>query len=169
MQDSRSGELQRATALERIKDRYFLAVTLYPMTSPQVAVTIRNRFELTTSEKPAWNRTRKLVQMDIPLSSASILLFFILVQRSLQQCYARSGGISPHDIPCTEFATDSDPAVPCCEAGRKCTSNRMCVSTDVDTDLKRGTCTDESWNSPHCPQYCLKCKLSSLLTRETGD
>ncbi|TIA75983.1 hypothetical protein D6C76_05855 [Aureobasidium pullulans] len=34
-------------------------------------------------------------------------------------------------------------------------SNRLCSGTEGDGNPSRGSCTDESWESGNCPQYCL--------------
>ncbi|KAH0194669.1 hypothetical protein KCV03_g259, partial [Aureobasidium melanogenum] len=53
--------------------------------------------------------------------------------------------------------SDSDSAVPCCEPGRSCLPNGMCSSSDTDSNLMQASCTDKSWESAHCPEFC-NCK-----------
>jgi hypothetical protein len=71
-----------------------------------------------------------------------------------QKCYFRSGQLDVNDIPCTNLTTLSDVDVPCCAPGRQCLENRICSNTTGDPDPSRGSCTDWSWQSGNCPQFC---------------
>jgi len=51
----------------------------------------------------------------------------------------------------------------CCEEGYTCLSNNICMfnssaSIQLQNDgveYVRGACTDENWNSPSCPKFCI--------------
>ncbi|KAL2130337.1 hypothetical protein VTI74DRAFT_6588 [Chaetomium olivicolor] len=68
-----------------------------------------------------------------------------------KQCFFPNGQQAANDFPCDPNAADS----PCCggSVGGVCLTNKLCRSPDGNTI--RGSCTDKSWNSPECPQYCL--------------
>jgi len=72
----------------------------------------------------------------------------------LQPCYAPNGDLAQGgNFPCF---LDQDVS-PCCGEGSICEASGLCKvagSTGV-SDLIRGSCTDRTWNSPECPQYCL--------------
>lgn len=105
-------------------------------------------------DEPALHTIWKITTMRIPYSSTLLLLLSALVQYSLQQCYHHDGSIAVHDIQCTEFASGSDSAVPCCEPGRSCLTNGMCSNSATDDNLMQGSCTDKSFESAHCPKFC---------------
>ena len=74
-------------------------------------------------------------------------------------CYAPDGTYEPDDVPCLPDQEDSF----CCQAGYVCLSNKLCYATSASKDYdpknpngrtRRG-CTDPSWDSPECPQFCL--------------
>ena len=44
---------------------------------------------------------------------------------------------------------------PCCPQDESYLANGLCVGK-IPNVLYRATCTDPSWKSPNCPQYCLK-------------
>ncbi|KAF2102496.1 hypothetical protein NA57DRAFT_52068 [Rhizodiscina lignyota] len=69
-------------------------------------------------------------------------------------CYGPNGTLG-NNLPCFP---DADVSF-CCGTGWICTTNLLCVSPFADlagnfSTLQRGTCTDQSWNSPACPSYC---------------
>lgn len=71
-----------------------------------------------------------------------------------KQCYL-PGGLKSGDIPCDPNAEHSM----CCKDANHCLSNGLCLDVDDATPDQgimyvRGTCTDQNWNSPFCPQHC---------------
>jgi hypothetical protein len=72
-----------------------------------------------------------------------------------QTCYWPDATIVDHNyIPCTNTTTTGT-YTPCCIVGDYCFSNGLCLGTGSMTTY-RGSCTDRSWASPDCPQYCLE-------------
>ncbi|EED15663.1 hypothetical protein TSTA_051010 [Talaromyces stipitatus ATCC 10500] len=66
-------------------------------------------------------------------------------------CYYPDGSIAQNDMPCGN-GTD----VACCGAGGICLSNGLCMDVGQPNTLARSSCTDKSWNSRNCPNYCLQ-------------
>ena len=68
-------------------------------------------------------------------------------------CYFSDGDISPADTPCDDEATDTF----CCFNRQACLSNKICLTGNVNgvDQYARGTCTDQSWVSGECPNFCL--------------
>ncbi|GJC96180.1 hypothetical protein ColKHC_05006 [Colletotrichum higginsianum] len=81
------------------------------------------------------------------------LLFLCLLQITsvVAKCYFPDGNAVPGDFPCDPDADDS----PCCHGGlgSACLSNKLCRGPNGNT--VRGSCSDESWNSPLCAHYCM--------------
>lgn len=82
-----------------------------------------------------------------------------LVRSVLSQapCYSPNGTLQPDDVPCYPSAKVSV----CCSRGWTCLSNAVCLLIQ-DSDWPhlnvgstyRGSCTDASWNSTECPNFC---------------
>ena len=72
-------------------------------------------------------------------------------RRAVEQraCYYPNGNIALPDAACDPSASVS----PCCGGGVGCLDSKMCQSSDES--LIRGSCTDPTWKSPDCPDYCL--------------
>ncbi|KAF7556427.1 hypothetical protein G7Z17_g1409 [Cylindrodendrum hubeiense] len=72
-------------------------------------------------------------------------------------CYYPNGDSASNDTACNPDDTYS----PCCGDGYACLSDGVCQATgdeaqsDDATEYVRGSCTDESWESDSCPQFCL--------------
>jgi hypothetical protein len=68
-------------------------------------------------------------------------------------CYSPNGALGPGNYPCFLGQAVS----PCCGAGSICEASGLCkVPGSVGvSQLIRGLCTDSSWTSAQCPQYCL--------------
>ncbi|KAI9854921.1 MAG: hypothetical protein M1824_006490 [Vezdaea acicularis] len=74
-----------------------------------------------------------------------------------KNCFLPNGALRGDDSPCDPNAEDS----PCCwqSLGYECLDNGLCVgngTANVSPQIIRGTCTDPTWKSPKCPQYCLE-------------
>lgn len=64
-------------------------------------------------------------------------------------CYFPNG-----DIAWNNYACDlSTPVSHCCGVSMICLNNQICRS-DMGNNI-RGACTDQTWKSSDCPQYCL--------------
>jgi hypothetical protein len=86
---------------------------------------------------------------------ALLLVLFSPVQgQGQKKCYFHNGDLAAFDIPCTNLTTLDDADIPCCGSGRQCLENRMCSSVEGDPNPSRGSCTDQSWQSGNCPQFC---------------
>ena len=74
----------------------------------------------------------------------------VLTRRASESpsCYFPNGVIAPTDYACNPSANVS----PCCGFDMICLDNKICQS--ISGDNFRGTCTDQTWKSPGCPQFC---------------
>ncbi|EME87833.1 uncharacterized protein MYCFIDRAFT_209624 [Pseudocercospora fijiensis CIRAD86] len=63
------------------------------------------------------------------------------------KCYYPDGTLSTTDSPCNNSAEFSA----CCKSSAYCLSNGLCLENGI---LNRESCTDQSWTSSSCPQYC---------------
>lgn len=70
----------------------------------------------------------------------------------VMKCYSPNGKLAASDFPC--FLAQDTSA--CCGAGGVCLSNGLCepVNAVGVSEIIRGTCTDPTWTSSSCPQYC---------------
>lgn len=73
----------------------------------------------------------------------------IIMVESNALCYFVNGDIAFGAIPCFPTLTNS----PCCWHNLDCLANGLCINPQTNGTL-RGTCTDDSWKSAFCPQYC---------------
>lgn len=73
-----------------------------------------------------------------------------------QTCYYPDGSIAQGDKPCGN-GTD----VACCGSGGICLSNGLCMDVAQPNTLARSSCTDKSWTSGNCPNYCLQGESAS--------
>lgn len=87
---------------------------------------------------------------------AAVPLFqFVSVEAA---CYYPNGDLNPDDVPCNSSA---DASV-CCGRGWTCLSNGVCMlgqdssvgSISRIGSTYRTSCTDRSWNSTACPDFC---------------
>ena len=72
-----------------------------------------------------------------------------------QTCYNPDGTFSG-DIPCWSVSTASA----CCGPGWECLPNNICKNHMGD--LSRGSCTDQTWESTGCPQFCYGTRVPTL-------
>jgi hypothetical protein len=86
------------------------------------------------------------------VARTTILLTQLLLgfSRAQKRCYYPNGEWSEKDFPCDP---DAETSV-CCWGlpGVACLSNKLCVNPNGS--IVRGSCTDQSWLSGDCPQYC---------------
>lgn len=73
-----------------------------------------------------------------------------------QTCYFPDGSVSLGFTPCHSASTG---ASACCAEMDVCLDNKLCLSQSGQQDLTRGSCTDKTWGSPECSQYCSDGKL----------
>ncbi|KAF4545218.1 uncharacterized protein LTHEOB_5629 [Lasiodiplodia theobromae] len=83
----------------------------------------------------------------IPLLTATL---FLLAVRAANTCYYPDGSVADKDIPCSS----SSSGAACCPQGWQCLDDGICHFDEEDW-ITRYTCTDRSWDSAACPQYCL--------------
>ena len=78
------------------------------------------------------------------------VLHFQLVDAALK-CYYPDGSEAEGDSPCDP---DADVSF-CCRSSSdsSCLNNLLCQ--DGTGRVIRGSCSDQSWSDPACPQYCL--------------
>ena len=90
--------------------------------------------------------------------SLVVLSFFLsgLLSLSHQTCFNQAGTAVPDDHSCS----DTDEFSFCCGEGWNCLEDFVCIYNGTNDPgvaqgtLARGTCTDQSWQSPNCPHYC---------------
>ncbi|KAK8207554.1 hypothetical protein IWZ01DRAFT_370465 [Phyllosticta capitalensis] len=71
---------------------------------------------------------------------------------SVPRCYYPNGDIATNDYACYLNTTESF----CCTQNVKCLDNKICDSIDpVHYRYNRGTCTDKTWTSDACPNFCV--------------
>ncbi|KAM0797565.1 hypothetical protein BDR22DRAFT_824195 [Usnea florida] len=84
----------------------------------------------------------------------SLVVFLgIVVMADAQMCYSPDGTAFPTDSPC-HSPSIVDGASACCNTHDVCLNNGLCLSQAGGEFIYRGTCTDQSWHSPNCSQYC---------------
>ena len=83
----------------------------------------------------------------------TILLLFEVVNCTL--CYYPDGTLATLDSPCFP---DADVSF-CCGNGTACLADQLCYNDGYI----RGSCTDKTWNSPECPQFCGQGTFISLV------
>ena len=69
-----------------------------------------------------------------------------------QTCYFPDGSISYRDTPCR--ASSYGQASPCCAVMDICLDNALCLAQQGSEVISRGSCTDSTWRSTECAQYC---------------
>ncbi|RAR05697.1 hypothetical protein DDE83_007265 [Stemphylium lycopersici] len=85
-----------------------------------------------------------------------LLLFAFQVSSAVAACYFPNGDVIEADTPCNS----SGPST-CCGEGFACVSNNLCMVTEHydagpgQSTYVRGSCTDKTWESDECPQFCL--------------
>jgi hypothetical protein len=86
-----------------------------------------------------------------------VLLFVSLLRTSAAICYYPNGDPSPQDLPCQDETDHST----CCGPGYACLSNHICMATGLERQIPnaakydRGSCTDKTWRSSQCPNFCV--------------
>lgn len=94
----------------------------------------------------------------LPLPRSILILLSLLNTGSLGQtgvpiCYFpnhKTANLNNYDNYACSLSSNVSA---CCAAGSVCLSNGLCQSGT--NEVIRGSCTDQTWTSPDCPQYCL--------------
>ncbi|KAL6869340.1 hypothetical protein ACO1O0_000665 [Amphichorda felina] len=101
--------------------------------------------------------------MRIARSISLLLVAFALPVQPV--CYYPNGDASNQDVPCN----DGDDESTCCGPGLACLGNNLCMATGVGiqsptmkSTYVRGTCTDRSWRSGNCPNFCINDEVDRL-------
>ena len=76
-----------------------------------------------------------------------LLVILALSSHTNATCYTPRGAIAESDLPCDTTAAESV----CCPVGSTCSANKVCMIND---EPYRGSCTDKSFNSPACTNFC---------------
>ncbi|KAK4196888.1 hypothetical protein QBC40DRAFT_3836 [Triangularia verruculosa] len=80
---------------------------------------------------------------------------------AVNKCFYPGGGESLDDVPC-----DADAEVSVCcgssASGGACLSNKLCMGTDGK--MSRGSCTDKTFLSPECPNFCSVLRQGIVVT-----
>ena len=73
------------------------------------------------------------------------------IKRNVEQplCYQPDGTLAWGDYACDLSNSDST----CCGGSMICLNNQMCWS-ESEGAYYRGSCTDKTWKSSNCPQFC---------------
>ena len=93
----------------------------------------------------------------ISLRVFPFLLFTVFISLTSAICYYPNGDASPQDLPCNDETDHST----CCGPGYACLSNNICVPTGLEKQIPnaakyvRGSCTDKTWRSGDCPNFCV--------------
>lgn len=80
-----------------------------------------------------------------------------LVQSASAIRYYPNGAITQSDVACSEVTTESA----CCSVGYVCLSNGiymqtyLSIASDSESSYVRGSCTDQTWRSSFCPNFCV--------------
>lgn len=95
----------------------------------------------------------------------SFFTFALCLQEIWGMCYFPNGDNSPRAVPCHENAIESF----CCAPHQGCLSNKLCFVNPTETDpanfvYARGSCTDKTWKSGACADFCLGSSLTHPLS-----
>ena len=77
----------------------------------------------------------------------------IVIMTNAQTCYSPDGSVMARDTPC-HSPSIGDGASACCDHGDVCLDNNLCLAQGGGELISRGSCTDHTWQSPECSQYC---------------
>lgn len=75
---------------------------------------------------------------------------------SAEACYYPDGSVAALDTPCHSSSTGGG-ASACCTYPDICLDNKLCLAQGGVSDaavISRGSCTDQTWKSSGCSQYC---------------
>lgn len=84
----------------------------------------------------------------LPFLCFSILQ--LVASISAQTCYYPDGSEATGNRPCNTSTTYSA----CCSTTDYCLTNGLCFDAGSNNYMTRDSCTDSSWKSNYCPQFC---------------
>lgn len=86
------------------------------------------------------------------------VLVYLIIEAVAATCFYPNHDVANNDMPCDSSKTDSN----CCGPGYACLSNKVCRQAHQDSSgafmpytYGRGSCTDRTWTSSSCPQFCI--------------
>jgi hypothetical protein len=88
-----------------------------------------------------------------PVLHVLLSLLVFRVTHVVATCYNPDGSTTMEDVPCSSGHQSS-----CCHPGWACLSNGLCRNLNAPNDTVgyvRGSCTDQSWRSGYCPNFCI--------------
>ena len=149
---------------------------LQPLPSMDLSTSAFCYFSILSTAKYRILSTRELIESLLP-TLAKIMQSFILIAISTcilgkvstisaQTCFFPNGDVASRDRPCR--ASSSDQASACCAYMDVCLDNNLCLAQQGNEVVSRGSCTDQSWQSGACPQYCQDGKFSHPLFQVQG-
>ena len=94
-----------------------------------------------------------MLAMNIFLAVLFVSFLGNITMTNAQTCYYPDGSVAPPDTPCHSPSV-GDGASACCNHGDVCLDNNLCLAQSSGELITRGSCTDETWQSPECSQYC---------------
>ena len=120
--------------------------------SPRAPGPLLNRSSSSHSQTLAAIRT---FEMCITLLQFAFTIWLVALRQTAAQgtqCYYPNGNLAPSHTPCNTSMGFSW----CCLSTDVCLSNRLCFqqSETYTNRIGRGSCTDSTWKSDNCPQYC---------------
>ena len=101
------------------------------------------------------------IMYKLVLIAVSVCLLEKAVTVGAQTCYFPDGSVAGRDTPCR--APTSDQASACCAYSDICLDNNLCLGQNGSQSISRGSCTDQTWHSSECPQYCQDGKMPIFL------
>lgn len=84
----------------------------------------------------------------LPFLCLSVLQ--LVASTSAQTCYYPDGSEAAGNRPCNTSTTYSA----CCSTTDYCLTNGLCFDAGGNNYMTRDSCTDSSWESNYCPQFC---------------
>ena len=98
----------------------------------------------------------------LPFIAGSVYFITTAATTGAQTCYFPNGVEATNDTPCR--ATQPGQASACCAHLDICLDNKLCLPQGGNKEIVwRGSCTDHSWQSGDCPQYCQDGKFFPMI------
>ena len=95
----------------------------------------------------------RITRVSIAYVAMSELFLFILLlslHAAAQTCYWPDGSVATGSSVCNPSSAYSS----CCGNIDYCLTNGLCFDAYGDNAISRQSCSDQSWVSKSCPQYC---------------
>ena len=103
----------------------------------------------------------------LPFIAGSIHLITTVTTTAAQTCYYPNGEEAFKDTPCQ--TTQPGQTSACCASSAICLDNKLCLpQVGYEEVIWRGSCTDRSWQSGDCPQFCQDGKFMSMISLESN-